>query len=295
MILLSGTVRNSVKLAQLDSKWQQKKKENNIFKKDIDPQMRQIEQYKEDLAKMRESNKMAEITAKMKSGESLTAEEIDYLKKNNPSAYQAYEEIRQEKENYEKQLKNCKTKDEVEKLKVQKLGQFAAEAKKIANDPCIPESKKVQLMGKILGKTMGVQKVHMAFVESAKYQALPTEEELAREREEKAEALNDAENAEVIESADESESTEKSEMTDELQSLADTEEANGLKRADSSEGFGKTENANLAKQSDTINQIPAQQSKISDWEKKSPQNGSLESTGATVEYLMQKIKEAVTK
>lgn len=295
MILLSGTVRNSVKLAQLDSKWQQKKKENNIFKKDIDPQMWQIEQYKEDLAKMRESNKMAEITAKMKSGESLTAEEIDYLKKNNPSAYQAYEEIRQEKENYEKQLKNCKTKDEVEKLKVQKLGQFAAEAKKIANDPCIPESKKVQLMGKILGKTMGVQKVHMAFVESAKYQALPTEEELAREREEKAEALNDAENAEVIECADESESTEKSEMTDESQSLADTEEANGLKRADSSERFGKTENADLAKQSETINQIPAQQSKISDWEKKSPQNGSLESTGATVEYLMQKIKEAVTK
>lgn len=150
MILLSGTVRNSVKLAQLDSKWQQKKRENNIFKKDIDPQMRQIEQYKEDLAKMRESNKMAEITAKMKSGERLTAEEIDYLKKNNPSAYQAYEEIRQEKENYEKQLKNCKTRDEVEKLKVQKLGQFAAEAKKIANNPCIPESKKVQLMGKTI-------------------------------------------------------------------------------------------------------------------------------------------------
>ena len=277
MILLSGTVRNSVKLAQLDSKWQQKKKENNIFKKDIDPQMRQIEQYKEDLAKMRESNKMAEITAKMKSGESLTAEEIDYLKKNNPSAYQAYEEIRQEKENYEKQLKNCKTKDEVEKLKVQKLGQFAAEAKKIANDPCIPESKKVQLMGKILGKTMGVQKVHMAFVESVKYQALPTEEELAREREEKAGSLADTEEADVP------------------GSLADTETTNEPERVESAEHPGKTENADLANQSETINQIPAQQSKISDWEKKSPQNGSLESTGATVEYLMQKIKEAVTK
>lgn len=280
MILLSGTVRNSVKLAQLDSKWQQKKKENNIFKKDIDPQMRQIEQYKEDLAKMRESNKMAEITTKMKSGERLTAEEVDYLKKNNPSAYQAYEEIRQEKENYEKQLKNCKTKDEVEKLKVQKLGQFAAEAKKIANNPCIPESKKVQLMGKILGKTMGVQKEHMAFVESAKYQALPTEEELAREREEKAEALNDADTEEA----------------DVPGSLADTETTNEPERVDSSEHLGKTEKADLAKQSNTINQIPAQQqSRKGDWEKKGPQNGSVESAGATVEYLMQKIKEAVTK
>lgn len=186
-MIISGTVRGAVKLAQLDSKWQQKKAEGNVLKKDMDPQTRQINQYKEDLAKMRESNKMSDITAKIRSGSELTQQELDYLKKNNPSAYKDYLEIQQEKESYERELKGCKTKDEVEELKVTRLGQFAAEAKQIKNNPYIPEAKKVQLMGKILAKTMGIEKVHLEFVNSLAYQNLPTDEELAEEKKEKEE------------------------------------------------------------------------------------------------------------
>lgn len=245
-MIISGTVRNAVKLAQLDNKWQQKKAEGNILKKDMDPQTRQINKYKEDLAKMRESNKMSEITTKIKSGSELTPEELDYLKKNNPSAYKDYLEIQQEKENYEKELKSCKTKDEVEELRVTRLGQFAAEAKQIKNNPYIPEAKKVQLMGKILAKTMGIEKVHLEYVKSLAYQNLPTDEELAEEKENGMEkAAPSAESTRQIEPSKED--------AEEAQTVpADGDSAEGgteflIKEPDGKSGNGKSATAGADK------------------------------------------------
>lgn len=61
-------------------------------------------------------------------------------------------------------------------------------------------------MEKILGKTMGIEKVHMKFVSSGRYASLPTDEELAEEKKRKnaqagesAEAVSDSigEDAEI--------------------------------------------------------------------------------------------------
>ena len=81
MILpIFGTIRNTVKMAELNNKWEQKKKNGGKeMKKEMDPQMKQILQYKEDLKRMRESNQMASIDAKLNSGGILTPEEITYL------------------------------------------------------------------------------------------------------------------------------------------------------------------------------------------------------------------------
>lgn len=214
--IISGTIRNTVKLAELDNKWQQKKK-SGFLKQNMDAETRQIMQYKEDLEKMRESNQMAAIDAKLKSGKRLTQEEIDYLKKNNPTAYQNYLEVQQEKESYKRKLKSCKTKDDVDELKVTELGNMAAQSKKIANNPCIPEGQKLQLIGNILQKAAALQEVHMKFVESGAYSSLPTEEELAEskkaeneERREQAESVaeNVADNSVQEEAADDSVSEE---------------------------------------------------------------------------------------
>lgn len=178
--IITGTIRNTVRLAELDNKWQQKKKNGaQAVKKEMDAETRQILQYKEDLERMREGNQMASLEVKLKSGNALTREEIDYLKKNNPAAYRDYLEIQREKEAYEKRLKNCKTKDDVEKFKVTELGKLAAESESVANNPDIPEEKKLELIGKILGKVMNVQKVYTEFVKSGAYQELPTDEEVA--------------------------------------------------------------------------------------------------------------------
>lgn len=195
--IVSGTIRSTVKLAEMDSKWQQKKKSNKIFdKENTDPVARQIQRYKEDLEKMRESKKMADISAKLKSGGTLSSEEIEYLQRNNPQMYQDYVEIQNEKEAYERQLKACKTKEDVEELKFTKMSSLLAEAKSVVNNPYIPEGKKLGLMEKILEKTMGVQKIHMEFLQSDFYRNLPTEEEVAEE--EKAKAEQSGETAEEV-------------------------------------------------------------------------------------------------
>lgn len=182
MLQIIGTIRNTLKLAEMDNQWYQKQKELEKTKQkrraDMDPMAQEILRYKDDLEKMRESNQMSSIDTKLKSGAELTPEEIAYLKKNAPESYREYEEVKREKEAYEHQLKSCRTKEDVEKLKLNKMGQFMAEAKSISNNPNIPKNKKLGLMAKLLKKSMGIQKVHAEFTRSVQYQELPTEEEV---------------------------------------------------------------------------------------------------------------------
>ena len=53
------------------------------------------------------------ISAKMKTGAKLTAEELIYLRRKNPILYTKYLMLQKKKEILEKRLKNCKSKQEV--------------------------------------------------------------------------------------------------------------------------------------------------------------------------------------
>lgn len=185
--MISGTVRNAVKLTMLDNKWKQKKESGNLFQKELTPEQKMVNQFQEDMKKMRENNEMASIGSKIKSGDSLTPAELEYLQKNAPELYKEYMEIQAEKEAYERQLKNCKTKEEVERLKINKMNGILAQAKSVMNNPNIPKAQKLALAEKFLMKVMGIQDVHMKFVENGHYAALPTEEEVAEEKKAKAE------------------------------------------------------------------------------------------------------------
>ena len=176
---ISSRNRQDIQREEREEKAQQKRLA------DMDPLVRQLKQYREDAAHMRENNQMASVDTKLKSGEELTPEEQEYLKQNDPDAYREYQEIRQEREAYKRQLKSCRTKEDVEKLKLNKMGSFMAEAKKIANNPVIPKGKKKGLMEKLLKKAVGVEEEHIAFVKTAEYQNLSTEEELTEKVKEK--------------------------------------------------------------------------------------------------------------
>lgn len=176
MIYQTGTISSSVKLACLELKWEQKKAESfNAMKKqeNLTPEERMIIKYKEDFAKMQENSKMQAISSKISSGRELTDEEITYLQRKNPQLLSQYREVVAEKEAYEKKLKSCRSKEDVEKLKVYKMGEFAAEVKQIANNPNIPKSKKIELLGKILGEAEVINEVHNEFVQSEEYASLP--------------------------------------------------------------------------------------------------------------------------
>lgn len=179
MAFIVGTIYKSVKLAVLNQKWEQKKKSANPFlNREEDSR---IKQFKEDMERMRKNKRISEIDTKLKGGSELTSEELEYLRENNPELYKEAMEIARERDSYRKQLRECKTKEEAERLKVNKINGYLSEAKRISGSACIPKGRKGELLEKLMKRLMGIQSEHIAFVESAEYKELPREEELEQE------------------------------------------------------------------------------------------------------------------
>lgn len=137
----------------------------------------------------------------MKTGGTLTEEEIAYLKEHDPEALAEYEKAQTEKKAYENALKNCRTKEDVQRLKLNRMGSFAAQAKEIASNPYIPKDKKVVLMQRLNNEVCKIRDAHQVFEKSRAYEELPEEQELRREAaEEQADetkARMDAENTDI--------------------------------------------------------------------------------------------------
>ncbi len=223
MFTMAGTIKRSVRMAALDQKWQQKKNSFGQDKKklaEMTAEERQLQDFREQAEQMRKSQKHANIDAKLAAGEELTPEEIEYLRQNNPQALKDYEDTQKERESYKRALRNCRTKEEVERLKYTKMGQFMAEAKKISSNACIPKGKKVALLKRILQQATAVEDEHREFLKTSRYVSLPTEEE-AREAEKAEKEQREAETT----GADETENTEEVKDTD-------AEDAEGTKNSD---------------------------------------------------------------
>ena len=181
-MFIAGTVRNTVSLASLDSKWQQKKQQNPVRKtEEMTAEQRELQRFQEQLKEMRE-NRSPDINAKLMAGGKLTQEEIEYLRKNDPQKLKEYEEIQQERASYKKQLKNCKSKEEVERLKMTRMGRYMSQAKSIASDSTIPKGEKYKMMVKLLSEANGVAKEHIKFTKSLRYAQLPDEDEDAKKK-----------------------------------------------------------------------------------------------------------------
>lgn len=212
MFTMAGTIKRSVRMAVLDQKWQQKKNSFGQDKKklaEMTAEERQLQDFREQAEQMRKSQKHANIDAKLAAGEELTPEEIEYLRQNNPQALKDYEDTQKERESYKRALRNCRTKEEVERLKYTKMGQFMAEVKKISSNACIPKGKKVALLKRILQQATAIEDEHKEFLKTSRYASLPTEEE-AREAEKAEKEQQEAKNI----GADETENTEEVKDTD---------------------------------------------------------------------------------
>ena len=241
--MITGTIKNAVKLQLLENKWQQKKNDINAKKpiKEMTQEERMLADFQKQVEKERESNLHADLYNKLKSGGKLTSEEISYLEQNDPEALRKYREDQAEKVAYERELKNCKTKDEVDRVKMNKLGNFAAQAKKITTDPYIPLDKKVELMNQLNDKLCRVNQAHMEFLDSQQYRDMPTEAELSEERTEEITEIQADMQEEVMDSISDADSDieEKVASDNESEELAETNLVSKEKRISRKE----TENA----------------------------------------------------
>ncbi len=180
----------------MQMKWQQKK-ENNDFTADgstklTDPIARQAEEIRR--AQADGSSKISsEIRAKLATGKKLTQEEMQYLQKNDPQTYQKAKAIEEEQKSYEEELKRCETKEDVQRIRMNRTAASLSVVNSVKSNPAIPESAKLGIIWQELQKNMALEETISAFIKSGKYSQLPTEaEKLEAEK-----ALKEAKDAEA--------------------------------------------------------------------------------------------------
>ncbi len=183
MLMIAGTIRQNVQMATMNTLIEEKKTKGFVKKQEeMTPEERMLEQFKEQAAQNKEAEYTNGIANKVMSGEKLSPEEIEYLQKKNPELLKKYREMQEEMKAYERQLRNCKTKEEVERVRVNKINGYLAQAKSVSNNPVIPKGEKKAILEEIMARLTNMEKVHMKFVKSVEYKELPKEQEIAKER-----------------------------------------------------------------------------------------------------------------
>ncbi len=189
--MFSGTTSAYAGMMKLQMKWNSKQEQKSYTQKaeQEDPVLRQLNDLKEQNQKS--SGKEA-ILNKLRAGKKLTQDEMDYLQREDPAAYQKAKEIQDAKAGYERSLKNCKTKEDVQRLKSLHLGSTMVKVGAIANDPNIPEGKKMELLLHENAKLNAINKAERAFVQSNAYHSLPTDAEVKEAMKQEMEKLEES-------------------------------------------------------------------------------------------------------
>lgn len=190
-LLYSGTIQTNIKSTELKMKFEQRKqnphKTENSGKNES--QMK-IDQFKDDLEKFQTDNKLNAIDSKLKSGSELTEKELEYLREKNPELYKKAMAIKEERKQYKKSLQNAKSKEEVERIKSNKMQAFLTEANSVKNNPNISSEKKEELLEQLNRRMAAISKEHAKFKESKEYQKLPEEDKIKNDSKNKSNKKN---------------------------------------------------------------------------------------------------------
>lgn len=180
-----SSIRNYVK--KLDSKFQAQQrsegkteKQSNLDKW-IKEQKDKAKNALKTLQDMEENtdHELNTIQSKVYSGATLSREEREYLKTKNPVLYARLEAADLEKKAYERELKRCRTKDEVQRLKVSHVASSLSAINSAYNNPIITTAQKLAIAQGEMYKMKGIQEVTAKFIKTGAYHNLPTEQEKA--------------------------------------------------------------------------------------------------------------------
>lgn len=178
----------------LDSKYQAEKQQEEGPAVSTDPAKKQskldewIKQRQDEMKsaietmkRMEEStdHKLADIQSKVYSGTSLSRAEKEYLKTKNPVLYARLEAADLEKKVYERELKRCRTKEEVQRLKLSHTASSLSAVNAGQHSAGASSEQKMALAQGELYKLKGMQDATNRFVRSGAYHSLPTEREKA--------------------------------------------------------------------------------------------------------------------
>ena len=188
------------KNAALESKWEQRKQQgfstDGLTERQKD-NVNFINAYKEQQELHPEDKEMQKITNKIYAGSKLTEQEMQYLQKKNPVLYQKMRAMEAEAKQYEEDLKRCKTKDEAQRIKMNKINASVSSIRSVESNPHISDADKLAFAQAEQVKMREIEKITAKFIESGAYAALPTDAEKFQTEKELEEAKHRDQESEI--------------------------------------------------------------------------------------------------
>ena len=269
---LMTSLNNIRRNGDLERKWEERKQKGYSTEGLTERQKDNanfVSAYKEQQENNPEDKEMQTIMNKIYAGGKLTEKEMQYLMKKDPVLYQKMRNIEAEARQYEEDIKNCKTKDDVQRLKMKKIASSVSNIRSIENNPKITEEKKLAYI-MCEKKRMGeIEKITQKFVEEGEYAALPTDAEKFQTEKELAEAqreelqntdekteVSEEQKADGVQETDEVKTATIEEISEAVKTLVGKDEKNELKIGDNkrneteielSQEFRKIKNSKVKK------------------------------------------------
>lgn len=253
-----GSLTGYVKNIKLQSKWRQKKNSGNFTPDNSKCENRRkneqfIQSYKEQQENNQKDETLSTIRTKINSGVKLTPDEMQYLQTKDPATYQKIKNLENEKIAYERELKRCKTKEGVQKLKLSRVTASMSAINSVKNNPNIPKGTKLAVAMEEQRKTEALNKIENKFVKSGEYAKLPDKTEVNKVEKDmqKADENERSERTEniktIFNNEEEKYKTEESLINDDKITKFEaeqTQEAKKVKRSKAKKAYLKSENIN---------------------------------------------------
>ena len=127
-----------------------------------------------------------------------------------------------EAKQYEEDLKRCKTKDEAQRIKMNKINASVASIRSIESNPHISDADKLAFAQAEQVKMREIEKITMKFIESGAYAALPTDAEKFQTEKELEEAKR-----EELQGADTEKTQESEDVQENIQEAGNRKQETG--------------------------------------------------------------------
>ncbi|MDE6762957.1 MAG: hypothetical protein K2J73_04690 [Oscillospiraceae bacterium] len=188
--MYSCSVNNYIKTMDMQTKWQNKKKNGDYSADGVKTASQWVEEQKNKMRERTESNSnssnnddkskdgvLKSITEKLNRGDKLTYSEKQYLQKKDPQAYQKLRDIEKEQAFYECQLKRCRTKDEFHKLRMIRTISSLSTVKSVQNNPGVSQERKLEVIAGEQQKNAAMERSEKEFIKRGELSSLPTQAE----------------------------------------------------------------------------------------------------------------------
>ncbi|MCM1577187.1 MAG: hypothetical protein NC078_00110 [Ruminococcus sp.] len=185
-IMTIGSVNSYLMNMNMETKWRTKRA-NGDYSADgtktvsqwAEEQKKKADENTKETGKKNDTTLNA-INSKLSRGGRLTPAEKQYLRLKDAAAYSRVQRIEAAQRDFENRLRQCKTKDEVRRLKMAYAASALGNVNSIKNNPHITEETKSSLISEQQQQSSAIERAHNDFVKSGAFSALPTDAERAK-------------------------------------------------------------------------------------------------------------------